>query len=476
MRRSSSIRPGFWLVFWREAGWLKRRPFLLFMSTIAPLALIGLLTMIFSAGLATRLPIGVLDLDRTDLSRTIIRMVDATPDAAVAESVTDLAAGRRLLLSGRIHGLLMLPQHLERDVFAGRRPEVVFFYNAQTLTTGNLVLRGINAAIPTAAGGIRLSLRTAQGQPTEAAQSALQPIPVQVSPLFNPSLNYVFFLLATLLPSVLQIVITTTSAYSVGIDVETPHRLRILRRLGGGIWPAIYGTVFMTLLMTLAGVPVGIATAVYLTEYASSRSRMAQLVRVAVNNLAGVPSIVFGLFGLGFFVLFVGGTLDTMVYGEGTAPVWGKPSILWASLTLAVLTLPVVIVTTEEALRQVPKELREASLALGATRFQTVYKVVLPNAVGGILTGVILAVSRGAGEVAPIIFVGAANFLPYLPTDLRDMFMHLGYHVYALATQSPNVDAARPTLFGTVLVLLTLTFSLNFLAIIIRSRTRATRT
>ncbi|MCB1413734.1 MAG: ABC transporter permease, partial [Xanthobacteraceae bacterium] len=136
MRRSSSIRPGFWLVFWREAGWLKRRPFLLFMSTIAPLALIGLLTMIFSAGLATRLPIGVLDLDRTDLSRTIIRMVDATPDAAVAESVTDLAAGRRLLLSGRIHGLLMLPQHLERDVFAGRRPEVVFFYNAQTLTTG----------------------------------------------------------------------------------------------------------------------------------------------------------------------------------------------------------------------------------------------------------------------------------------------------------------------------------------------------
>ena len=165
---------------------------------------------------------------------------------------------------------------------------------------------------------------------------------------------------------------------------------------GGGIWPAIYGTVFMTLLMTLAGVPVGIATAVYLTEYASSRSRMAQLVRVAVNNLAGVPSIVFGLFGLGFFVLFVGGSLDTLVYGEGSAPVWGKPSILWASLTLAVLTLPVVIVTTEEALRQVPHELREASLALGATKFQTVYKVVLPNAVGGILTGVILAVNRAA--------------------------------------------------------------------------------
>ena len=244
---------------------------------------------------------------------------------------------------------------------------------------------------------------------------------------------------------------------------------------GGGIWPAIYGTVFMTLLMTIAGVPVGVATAIYLSEYASSRSRVARWVRIAVNNLAGVPSIVFGLFGLGFFVLFIGSSMDSLLYGETSTPVWGKPSILWASLTLAVLTLPVVIVTTEEALRQVPQELREASLALGATRFQTVYKVVLPNALGGILTGVILAVSRGAGEVAPIIFVGAANFLPYLPTDLRDMFMHLGYHVYALATQSPNVDAARPTLFGTVLVLLALTFALNFVAIIIRSRTRSLR-
>lgn len=242
--------------------------------------------------------------------------------------------------------------------------------------------------------------------------------------------------------------------------------------ISGGIWPAIYGTVFMTLLMTIAGVPVGIATALYLSEYASPRSRLAKLVRIAVINLAGVPSIVFGLFGLGFFVLFVGGGLDALFY-DTTRPIWGKPSILWASLTLAVLTLPVVIVTTEEALRTVPREFRDASLALGATTFQTVYKVVLPNAKGGILTGVILAVSRGAGEVAPILFVGAANFLPYLPTDLRDMFMHLGYHVYALATQSPNVDAARPTLFGTVLVLLVLTFSLNLVAVVIRSRSRA---
>ena len=241
--------------------------------------------------------------------------------------------------------------------------------------------------------------------------------------------------------------------------------------ISGGIWPAIYGTVFMTLLMTLAGVPIGIATAIYLSEYASSRSRFAKAVRIAVNNLAGVPSIVFGLFGLGFFVLFIGGGIDSFFY-DTTRPIWGKPSILWASLTLAVLTLPVVIVTTEEALRTVPREFRDGSLALGATKFQTVYKIVLPNAKGGILTGVILAVSRGAGEVAPIIFCGAANFLPYLPTDVRDMFMHLGYHVYALATQSPNVDAAVPTLYGTVLVLLVLTFSLNLLAVIIRSRSR----
>ena len=240
---------------------------------------------------------------------------------------------------------------------------------------------------------------------------------------------------------------------------------------GGGIFPAIYGTVFMTLLMTIAGVPVGVATAIYLSEYASPRSRLAKLVRISVNNLAGVPSIVFGLFGLGFFVLFVGGSMDQALYGDGR-PVWGRPSILWASLTLAVLTLPVVIVTTEEALRTVPRELRDASLALGATRFQTLYKVVLPNATSGILTGIILAVSRGAGEVAPIIFCGAANFLPYLPTDLRDMFMHLGYHVFALATQSPNVDAARPTLYGTVLVLLVLTFALNLIAVVLRSRSR----
>src|SRR5216684_1949809 len=234
------LHPGFWLVFWREIDWLRRRPFLLAFITIVPIGLMALLTMIFSAGLATRLPIAVLDLDSSDLSRSIIRMVDATPDTAVAVRVGELE-GRGMILSGKVHGLLMLPRNLERDVFAGRRPEVVFFYNTQTLTIGNLTLRGVSAAVPTAAAGIRLSLRTAQGQPVEEAQAALSPIPVQSHALFNPTLNYVYFLLAAILPSLLQIVVVTASAYSVGIDVETRYRLRILGRLGGGLWPAMAG-------------------------------------------------------------------------------------------------------------------------------------------------------------------------------------------------------------------------------------------
>jgi ABC-2 type transport system permease protein len=243
MLARSRIRPGFSLVFWREVGWLRRRPFLLSLATIVPLAQMALLAAIFSAGLATRLPIGVLDLDSSDLSRTIIRMVDATPDSAVAVRVGDLAEGRGLILSGQIHGLLMLPLNLQRDVFAGRRPEVVFFYNTQTMTTGNLAVRGINAALPTAAAGIRLSLRTAQGQPLEIAEADLQPIPVQTHALFNPTLNYVYFLLTALIPSILQVIMVTTSSYSVGLDFETRYRFRILRALGGGLWPAMAGKI-----------------------------------------------------------------------------------------------------------------------------------------------------------------------------------------------------------------------------------------
>jgi phosphate transport system permease protein len=239
----------------------------------------------------------------------------------------------------------------------------------------------------------------------------------------------------------------------------------------GGIFPAIYGTAVMTLLMTVSVMPVGVMTAIYLHEYAPPRSRLAAAVRVAVTNLAGVPSIVFGLFGLGFFVQFVGRGLDRAFSEPGTLR-YGQPALVWAALTLAVLTLPVVIVSTEEALRAVPRDHRDASLALGATRSQTLARVVLPGALPGILTGVILAVARGAGEVAPILFTGVAYFLPDLPSSPFSQFMHLGYHTYVLATQSPDVEATRPLLYATVLVLLVLTFALNLVALVIRTRTR----
>jgi phosphate transport system permease protein len=242
----------------------------------------------------------------------------------------------------------------------------------------------------------------------------------------------------------------------------------------GGIFPAIFGTVALVLLMVLAVVPIGVLTAIYLQEYTDPDSKLTRVIRVAINNLAGVPSIVFGLFGLGFFIAFVGGGLDALFYAD-EGPVWGQPAIIWAALTLALLTLPVVIVSTEEALRTIPRELREASYALGGTKLQTIWRVVIPQAMPGILTGSILAVSRGAGEVAPIMFTGAAYYLPYLPTKLNDQFMEMGYHIYVMATQSPDVEATKPILFGTVLVLLLLTFGLNSVAIIIRSRMRRNR-
>ena len=318
-----NVRPGFWLVFWREIGWLRRRPFLFGLTTIVPLAQMAFLAAIFSAGLATRLPIGVLDLDGSDLSRTIIRMVDATPSSAVAVRVGDLAEGRSLILSGKIHGLLMLPHDLQRDVFVGRRPEVVFFYNTQTLTTGNLVASGVNAALPSSAAGIRLSLRTAQGQPLEFARASLQPIPVQINALFNPTLNYVFFLLTALIPSILQVVVVTTASYSIGLDVETRHRLRILRRLGGGLWPAMAGKIlpytilFMlvlglsdTLLFVVFGLPLRgqswlliIAGLLFILSCQLLGGLLALVLKstvsaVSIGTLVTAPA--FGFMGIGF--------------------------------------------------------------------------------------------------------------------------------------------------------------------------------
>ena len=238
----------------------------------------------------------------------------------------------------------------------------------------------------------------------------------------------------------------------------------------GGIFPAIIGTVIMTLLMSLMAVPLGTVTAIYLSEYAKPDSKFARTIRFAVNTLASIPSIVFGLFGLGFFVQFVGKGMDD-VLTPGSL-VWGQPNILWASMTMGLLTLPVVIVSVEEAIRTVPREVRDASLALGATRLQTIRKIVIPGCLSGILTGMILAISRGAGEVAPILFTGAAFFLPQIPHALTSQFMHLGYHIYVLATQSANVDKTIPLQYTTTMVLLLLTFTLNISAVILRSRLR----
>jgi len=238
----------------------------------------------------------------------------------------------------------------------------------------------------------------------------------------------------------------------------------------GGIFPAIFGTVALVLIMTILVVPLGVAAAVYLHEYARQDSKLVHLVRLALQNLAGVPAIVFGLFGLGLFVRFCGGSIDDLLFG-GKLTI-GQPCILWAASTLAVLTLPTVVVATEEALRAVPRNYREAAYAMGATRWQVVRYVVLPQSVSGILTGGILAISRGTGDVAPILFTGAAYYLAHLPTKLNDQFMTLGYHTYVLTTQSPDVEATKPVLYSTALVLLVLTFALNFAAVLIRSKIR----
>jgi phosphate transport system permease protein len=248
----------------------------------------------------------------------------------------------------------------------------------------------------------------------------------------------------------------------------------------GGIFPAIFGTICITLLMILMVLPLGVGAAIYLVEYAGG-GLGPRIIRAAVNNLAGVPSIVFGLFGLGFFILFVGRNLDRVLQ---TGLLFGQPAMLWAAATLAILVLPVVIVSTEEALRAVPKSHREAGFALGATRLQVVRQIVLPQAYPGILTGAILSVSRGAGETAPILFTGCAYFLPRLPITYvlgvpiinpLDQFMELSYHIFIMATQSTNTTLTRPIQYGTTLVLVSLTFMLNLTAIVARNRFRRRR-
>ena len=247
----------------------------------------------------------------------------------------------------------------------------------------------------------------------------------------------------------------------------------------GGIFPAIFGTVMMVMLMSVFVTPFGVVAAVYLREYAK-QGIITRTIRIAVNNLAGVPSIVYGVFGLGFFIYILGGEIDQLFYPEALpAPTFGTPGLLWASLTLALLTVPVVIVATEEGLARIPRSVREGSLALGATKFETLWRVVLPMASPAMMTGLILAVARAAGEVAPLMLVGVVKLAPSLPLDgnypylhLEQKFMHLGFHIYDVGFQSPNIEAARPLVFATALLLVIVIAILNLTAVALRNHLR----
>ena len=247
----------------------------------------------------------------------------------------------------------------------------------------------------------------------------------------------------------------------------------------GGIFPAIFGTVMMVMMMSVIVTPFGVIAAVYLREYAK-QGFTTRLIRIAVNNLAGVPSVVYGVFGLGFFVYILGGNIDQLFFPEAApAPVYGTPGLLWASITLALLTLPVVIVSTEEGLARIPSSIREGSLALGATKLETLWLTVLPMASPAMMTGLILAVARAAGEVAPLMLVGVVKLAPTLPLDgnfpflhLDRKFMHLGFHIYDVGFQSPNVEAARPLVYATALLLVLVVIGLNLAAIVIRNNLR----
>ena len=247
----------------------------------------------------------------------------------------------------------------------------------------------------------------------------------------------------------------------------------------GGIFPAIFGTILMVMIMAVLVTPFGVVAAVYLREYAG-QGPLTRLIRIAVNNLAGVPSVVYGVFGLGFFVYFLGGTIDELFFVESLpAPTFGTPGIMWASLTLAILTVPVVIVSTEEGLARVPRAVREGSLALGATKAETLWRTVLPMTASAMMTGLILAVARAAGEVAPLMLVGVVKLAPSMPLDgnfpflhLDRKFMHLGFHIYDVGFQSPNVEAARPLVYATAFLLVLIIICLNLTAIKIRNTLR----
>jgi phosphate transport system permease protein len=290
-----------------------------------------------------------------------------------------------------------------------------------------------------------------------------------------------------------------TMPMSKVLDVVWPNDMSLLAKVGhwfhqigkfvsddpreanteGGVFPAIFGTVFMVFLMAIIVTPLGVVAAVYLHEYAGKNS-LTKIIRIAVINLAGVPSIVYGVFGLGFFVYTLGGSLDQLFYPEALpSPTFGSPGVIWSALTLAILTLPVVIVSTEEGLARIPSTIRQGSLALGATQAETLWRIVLPMASPAIMTGLILAIARAAGEVAPLMLVGVVKLAPTLPMDgnfpylhVERKFMHLGFHIYDVGFQSPNVEAARPLVYATSFLLVTVIVGLNLTAIGIRNHLR----
>ena len=283
------------------------------------------------------------------------------------------------------------------------------------------------------------------------------------------------------------------------LDVTYANRLGVMGKIGhwfigvgkfvsddpreanteGGVFPAVFGTVFMVMLMAVIVTPFGVIAAIYLHEYAK-KGPVTKMIRIAVINLAGVPSIVYGVFGLGFFVYMFGGTLDQLFYPEALpAPTFGSPGVIWSALTLAILTLPVVIVSTEEGLSRIPSSVRQGSLALGATKAETLWRIIIPMASPAIMTGLILAVARAAGEVAPLMLVGVVKLAPTLPIDmnfpfvhLERKFMHLGFHIYDVGFQSPNVEAARPLVYATSFLLVSVIVALNLTAIAVRNHLR----
>jgi len=311
-------------------------------------------------------------------------------------------------------------------------------------------------------------------QGTSVSKSKFQPFRSHETDWFSVlgkgSTGFATLLIVAILVVILANIIWNGAPYVSWRLITTGTATDMFDVQKAGIFPMIFGTTARVIIMTILVIPAGVLTAVYLTEYAQMHSLSTRIIRGAVNNLAGVPSIVFGLFGAGFFVQFIGQTMDSAL--GHTDNVWKQPALIWAAATLAVMTLPVVIVATEESLRAIPQGLREASLALGATKLETIVKIVLPQAIPGILTGGILAVSRAAGEVAPILFTGAAYYMADLPRSLNNQFMDLGYHTFILSTQSPNVEQTRPLLYATVLVLLGLTFLLNIVAIFVRANMR----